>query len=148
MSEVSHAHESGPRVIPMLSYADAPAAIDFLQEAFGFAPLYRLDMPDGRVGHAEVGGHGVRIMLASEYPEMGLCSPRSLDVRHGQLYVYVDDVDAHYERARAAGATITATPEDQAHGDRIYRASDLEGHRWIFGTRLAAGSGNATGANA
>lgn len=129
------------RVIPMLSYADADAAIEFLERAFGFEPLYRLDMPDGRVGHAEVGGGGVRIMLASEYPEMGLCSPRSLDVRHGQVYVYVDDVDAHYQRARDAGATITAPPEDQDHGSRIYRASDLEGHRWIFATPLRDPSG-------
>jgi len=95
-----------------------------------------MDMPDGRVGHAEVGGDGVRIMLASEYPELGIASPRDLDTRYSQLYVLVDDVDAHYERARAAGATIVAEPLED-HGDRFYRSNDPEGHRWIFATPLA-----------
>ena len=98
--------------------------------------LYRLDMPDGRIGHAEVGGDGVRIMLASEYPEMGIGSPRNLDTRYSQLYVYVDDVDAHFDRAKSAGATIVAEPTDD-HGDRFYRTNDPEGHRWIFATPLA-----------
>jgi uncharacterized glyoxalase superfamily protein PhnB len=59
-------------------------------------------------------------------------SPRDLPARHGQIYCLVDDVDAHYRRARAAGATIASEPEDQPHGSRIYRALDPEGHRWIF----------------
>lgn len=125
-----------PLLIPMLSYRDAPAAIEFLSKAFGFDELYRLMMPDGRVGHAELGYDGVRVMLASEYPELGLCSPETLSVRYGQLLVYVDDVDAHYARAREAGAVITAEPEDQFYGDRTYRASDPEGHRWMFATRV------------
>ncbi len=128
-----------PRLVPMLSYADAPAAIDFLAKAFGFDELYRLEMPDGKIGHAELGYDGVRVMLASEYPALGLESPRALDTRYSQIYVSVDDVDAHYARAREAGATIAAAPADQDYGDRIYRASDPEGHRWIFGTRLSRG---------
>ena len=114
-----------PRVCPMLSYQDAAGAIEFLCKSYGFRELHRL----------EVGYEGVRIMLASEYPEMGICSPRDLDTRYSQLLVYVDDVDAHHARARAAGAVITAEPTN-AHGDRSYRTEDLEGHRWIFATDL------------
>lgn len=124
---------SSPRVCPMLSYRDAPAALEFLDKAFGFEELYRLDMPDGRIGHAEVGGEDVRIMIASEYPELGIGSPQDLDTRYSQLYVIVDDVDAHYERARTAGAVILSEPEED-HGARSYRANDPEGHRWIFAT--------------
>lgn len=124
-----------PRLIPMLAYADAAAAIEFLSKAFGFEELSRMEMPDGRIGHAELGYDGVRVMLASEFPSMGFQSQQSLPGHSSQIYVYVDDVDAHFERARAAGATITVEPEEQ-HGDRVYRASDPEGHRWLFATRL------------
>ena len=55
---------------------------------------------------------------------------------HSQVHCYVDDVDAHYERARAAGATIAAAPRDEDHGERSYRAVDPEGHRWIFATSV------------
>ena len=72
---------STARVCPMLSYHDAPAAIEFLCKAYGFEELFRMDMPDGRVGHAEVGGDGIRIMVASEYPEMGIGSPVSATLR-------------------------------------------------------------------
>jgi uncharacterized glyoxalase superfamily protein PhnB len=126
---------ASPRVCPMLSYRDASAAIEFLSKAFGFEEQFRMDMPDGRVGHAEVGCEGVRIMLASEYPELGLESPLSVDSRYSQLYVVVDGVDAHFERARAAGAVIVSEPMED-HGDRFYRVNDLEGHRWIFAQPL------------
>ena len=122
------------RIIPALVYADAPAAIDFLCNAFGFEERFRLPMPDGRVGHAELGYQDNVVMLASEYPELGLESPRNLPTRHCQIKCYVDDVDAHYTQAKAAGATIVAEPEDQFYGERMYRAVDPEGHRWMFGT--------------
>ena len=125
-----------PRVSPMLSYHDAAAAIEFLGKAFGFEELSRMEMPDGKIGHAEVGYDGVRIMLASEFPALAFESPRELETRYSQLYVIVDDVDAHYERALAAGAIIATAPQDE-HGDRCYRANDLEGHRWIFATPIA-----------
>jgi uncharacterized glyoxalase superfamily protein PhnB len=72
------------------------------------------------------------VYLASEWRETGLVSPRDLDGRHCQIMCYVDDVDAHFERAKKAGATIAAEPADQPHGHRIYRVVDPEGHRWIF----------------
>lgn len=125
------------RIVPMLVYADAPAALDFLVRAFGFKERYRMEMGDGRIGHAEVGYQDNIVMLASEFGEMGLASPRDQPTRHGQVMCYVDDVDAHYRHALAAGATVMAAPEDQDYGNRMYRAVDPEGHRWIFSMPLA-----------
>ncbi|HEX5065118.1 MAG TPA: VOC family protein [Myxococcota bacterium] len=124
------------RVIPMLVYRDAPAAIEFLRKAFGFSELYRLDMEDGRVGHAELAYEGNVVALASVYAELGFASPQDLPGIHCSLLWYVDDVDAHYRRALAAGATVVGEPTDQSYGDRSYRALDPEGGRWVFATRL------------
>ena len=124
-----------PRVSPMLAYRDARAAIEFLGKAFGFEELFRIELPDGKIGHAEVGYDGVRIMLADEFPAMGFESPSGTETRYSQLYVIVDDVDAHYERACAAGAVIVAEPAEE-HGERSYRVNDPEGHRWIFATPI------------
>lgn len=124
------------RIVPMLVYADAPAAVEFLTRAFGFEERFRLPMPDGRIGHAELGLGDNAITLASVYEELGFASPRDLAGRHAQILCYVDDVDAHHARAREAGATIAAPPADQFYGDRTYRAVDPEGHRWIFATHV------------
>ena len=120
------------RIVPMLPYADAPAAIAFLCRAFGFEERFRMDMPDGTIGHAELALGDDVVMLASVWREGGLTSPLELHALHAQIWCRVDDVDAHFARARAAGATLVGAPEDQAHGGRSYRALDLEGHRWIF----------------
>lgn len=119
------------QLIPYLSYADAPAAIDFLCRAFGFEETFRYPMDDGRVGHAELSSGDTRLFLASAYPELGFRSPRELEGVHGQVYCVIDDVDAHHAAAREAGATIAREPCEE-HGTRSYRAIDPEGHRWIF----------------
>ena len=130
------AENPAQRIYPYLQYDDAPAAIDFLVRAFGFEEVFRFPMDDGRLGHAEIKLGDATIMLASSYPEMGLVSPRSLDGLHSTVAVYVDDVDAHFERARAEGAQIDSEPEDQFYGDRSYRCRDPEGHRWSFSTHV------------
>jgi len=124
------------RIVPYLAYADAPAAIEFLCRAFGFEERYRMPMPDGRIGHAEIAYRGHVVMLASAYEEMGFNSPRALSAVHSQIHLLVDELDAHYQGAKAAGATITAAPKAQ-HGQRLYRAMDLEGHRWMFSEPLS-----------
>ena len=122
-----------PPVVAYIFYDDAPAAIEFLCKAFGFEETYRYPMPDGRIGHAELAYRGARaIYLASAHEEMGFQSPKDLPGVHCQMACQVDDLDAHHERARDAGATIAAEPQDQDHGDRMYRAVDPEGHRWMF----------------
>ena len=90
------------RFTPMIVYADAPAALEFLAEAFGFDERFRMDMPDGGVGHAEIGLGDEVVMLASEWGAGGVVSPLRLPSVHAQIHVHVDDVDAHFARARAA----------------------------------------------
>ena len=129
-------------IIPYLAYEDAPAAMAFLRDAFGFEERDRLVMNDGRIGHAEMAlGEGA-IFLASLWKEVGAMSPKDLPGNHCQIYCHVPDADAHFERARRAGATVINEPSDQ-HGERMYRAMDLEGHRWIFASSLR-GEGHAS----
>ncbi len=123
---------SNEQIIPYLAYDDAPGAIDFLCRAFGFTEAFRFPMDDGRVGHAELTLGDRALYLASLWPEMGFVSQRDLAGISSQVYCVVEDVDAHHARARAAGATIASPPADTPNGERVYRAVDPEGHRWIF----------------
>jgi PhnB protein len=128
--------EGTPQVMPYVHYEDAQAALEFLTTAFGFRERFRMDGPDGRIAHAEVetGDRGV-VMLGE--PGEGYRSPKNLDSQGtSSFYVYVDDVDEHHARAKAAGATIVREPEDQFYGDRNYGVVDLEGHEWYFATHV------------
>jgi PhnB protein len=113
-----------------------------LCRAFGFKERMRYPMPDGRIGHAELEYAGSTLMLASPFEGFGT-SPLKLDNVHGSVYCVVEDIDAHYARARAAGVTVVGEVVHQ-HGVRSYRAIDPEGHRWIFATPEGADAvGNA-----
>jgi uncharacterized glyoxalase superfamily protein PhnB len=138
-----------PPILPMLAYEDGPAAIDWLCTAFGFTENFRMVGDDGRVGHAELQLGDAVISLATPSPDYQ--SPKHhaetcAAARKWQevpwvingLVVYVDDVDAHAGRARAAGARLLSEPEDSDHGDRLYRVEDLEGQRWMFATPIAS----------
>jgi uncharacterized glyoxalase superfamily protein PhnB len=126
--------------ISAVIYRDPRAARDWLEKAFGFETTMVIEPPDGdvRMSHSEMsfGGRG-RIIVGAEWTEWAK-SPSSVAGANTQsLHVDVDtDIDAHCARARAAGAVITAEPEDQFYGDRTYRAVDLEGHVWTFGQRV------------
>jgi PhnB protein len=124
------------RIVPSLAYADAPKAIEFLSKAFGFRETYRYPMDDGRIGYAELVYQDSMISLASVFEGFGE-TPLKLPATSCTLRCYVDDVDAHYQRALEGGATITAEISED-HGLRMYRASDPEGHRWVFATELPA----------
>jgi MerR family transcriptional regulator, thiopeptide resistance regulator len=124
------------RIIPVLTYQDIAAAHDFLVAAFGFEAGGVSRTADGQAVHAEVRTGNAAIWLHRVTPEHALASPLSTDVAHSGLVVYVDEVDEHYERARAAGARIDAEPVDQPYGQREYGARDLEGHRWWFAAPL------------
>jgi uncharacterized glyoxalase superfamily protein PhnB len=132
------------RITPFIGYEDAAKAIEFLENAFGFVEDRSARYEeDGAVGHAELSLEGATIYLSTP---KDYASPRSLRetselarraydnpwVIDGH-FVEVADVDAHCERARAAGATILREPEEPGIGHRIYTAEDLEGHRWMFG---------------
>jgi uncharacterized glyoxalase superfamily protein PhnB len=127
--------EGYTRVTPYLLYEDSDAALEFLTSAFGFTEFVRMTDESGRVNHAEVkiGGDGV-VMLGT--PVSDYKNPKRLGGKTQNVYVYVDDVDAHYEQAKAAGAKITREPEDQFYGDRNYGVEDPEGHEWYFGTHV------------
>jgi uncharacterized glyoxalase superfamily protein PhnB len=123
------------RIVARLVYADAPAAIDFLCKAFGFRERFRYAEPDGRVGHAELIYADNMVALSSVYEGFGE-SPLKLPATASTLHCYVDDLDEHYAHARDHGATITMEPVED-HGMRFYRATDLEGHRWVFAKELS-----------
>ena len=126
----------------MISYEDGIAALEWLRKAFGFRETARLTTPAGKLSHGEMEAGKGLIMLASPTPEYRspkhhreICEqarkwstvPWIID----GVLVYVDDLDRHFKRAKAAGATILSEIEEGPPGRR-YRAEDLEGHRWFF----------------
>ena len=117
---------SYPTVSPYLYYEDAGAAMDWLIRTFGFRERMRGHRPDGQFGHGELAvGDGI-VMLGT--PE-GF--QRAAQHTFG-VYVHVDDVEAHYTRAKGEGATITDEPADQSYGVRSYGVLDCEGIQWWF----------------
>ena len=120
-------------VFPVLRYRDAHAAIDFLERAFGFERKAVHEGDDGVVQHAELGfGNGVIMLGSARDSEWSQHAPPP-----GSAAVYVvvrDDIDAHHDRAKAAGAQVVFGPADQDYGSRDYSARDPEGNLWSFGT--------------
>ena len=135
-------------VIPILFYEDGAAARNYILDRFGSQERERWADDDGTIVHAELVSGGETIMLATPTPDY--VSPkrmRELSAEARKMFevpyvidgvlVEVDDIDAHFERAIAAGATILSEPEDVPDvGVRHYRAEDLEGHRWMFSQDL------------
>ncbi|HEY2599761.1 MAG TPA: VOC family protein [Candidatus Dormibacteraeota bacterium] len=132
-------------VVPMIAYEDGNTAMDWLIEAFGFVEAERRRSADGRLTHGELAAGGGLIMLATPTPDYQgpkhhreTCDAarqwsRVPYIIDGVL-VEVENVAAHCERARAAGAFILSEPEDTPDGRR-YRVEDIEGHRWMFQER-------------
>jgi uncharacterized glyoxalase superfamily protein PhnB len=120
------------RIFPMLAYDDAPAATDFLCAAFGFVERSQMNGPAGTIAHAEVALAGKVVTLATTWKAGGMASPRNLPAIPTQLFCEVDDVDAHLDGAKSAGAVVVGEPETQPYGFRVYRVLDPEGHRWLF----------------
>ena len=126
--------DARPTFSPALSYRDNRAALAWLEQAFGFEPFMVILDQDDTILHAEMRfGDGV-IMVGAEW-SASRKSPASLGgVCTQTVHVHLrEDVDAHCERARAAGAVIEMEPQTQFYGDRTYRAVDPEGHVWTFG---------------
>jgi uncharacterized glyoxalase superfamily protein PhnB len=120
-------------MVPYFGYKNAAAALRWLAEAFGFEERQAYAAPDGTVMHAEMAfGGGVVMIGTGEPPAEGDAAATSPT---GQgIYVVVEDVDAHHERAKAAGARIDYGPDDTDFGTWRYRALDPEGYEWSFGT--------------
>jgi uncharacterized glyoxalase superfamily protein PhnB len=138
-----------PRISSSLYYEDAAVAIDWLCRAFGFEVQIKVEGEGGRIEHSELvfGGGLVMVSDASRYPYWRC--PRQIDGGNTQnMMVYVDDVEAHCKRARAAGAKITQEPETHDYGgdhwaDRSYGCEDVGGHNWWFSERLRTGTPKA-----
>jgi PhnB protein len=124
----------GP-VAPYLAYEDADAAIEWLTRVFGFTETLRSTGDDGKVNHAELDLEGGSIMLGA--PGGDYRGPKKTGgAQHVYIHAYVEDVDAHYERAKEAGANVLADPEDQVYGDRRYQVEDIDGHIWFFAQHI------------
>lgn len=115
-------------VVPILVYADAGKAVEWLCGAFGFTERLRAEHK-GAVMHAQLVAFGGDIMLGRQGAEF---RPPTRGEVSQYVHVAVDDVDAHHARAKAFGATIVAAPADKPFGERQYTAEDPEGHRWTF----------------
>ncbi len=117
--------DQAPNIYPFMRYADADAALKWLGQAFGFKEraVYRAgDGDDSPIQHAEISlGPGIVMFGQGDPSDKG-------------VYIAVDDADAHYEQAKAAGAEIVREIEDTPYGSREYTARDPEGHVWSFGT--------------
>ncbi len=116
-----------------LFYRDPWTALDWLEKAFGFERSMVIENKDGHLEHAEMRFGDGYIMLGYEWADF-VASPASIGGKNTQsIHVHLQDgIDAHCERAKAAGAEILMAPADQFYGDRTYRARDPEGHVWTF----------------
>ena len=121
-------------VTPYLFVNGAARAIEFYQKAFAAEEVMRCAEHAGKIAHAEIQIGDSRIMLADEFPEMGVRSPQSIGGSGMCILLYVTDVDARFQRAVAAGAKVLRPVQDQFYGDRSGTVEDPFGHMWTFAT--------------
>jgi uncharacterized glyoxalase superfamily protein PhnB len=130
--------EGPASIVPTMRYRDAPAAIEWLCRAFGFERQMVVTDPTGIVAHAQlVFGNGMIMLGTAQGGEFGrhIKQPQDIDRCETQsAYIIVPDADAHYARAKAAGAEILIDIKDESYGGRGYTCRDLEDHIWNFGT--------------
>jgi uncharacterized glyoxalase superfamily protein PhnB len=122
-------------ITPYVLYADCAAALDWLARAFGFEEVLRYVGEEGYVNHAEMKVGDGHIYMGD--PGDHYRNPKELGQDTVGLYVLVDDVDAHFERAKAAGAEILREPRNEEYGERRYDVVDPEGQRWYFAQTIA-----------
>jgi len=121
-------------VTPFLTVRDAGRAIDFYKQAFGAIEKGVMKDADGKVLHAELMIGNSIIMLSDEFPKYGALSPQSIGGTPMGLHIYVDGVDAAFERAVKAGAHVEMPVMDQFWGDRYGKLKDPFGHSWSIAT--------------
>jgi len=121
---------------PFLTVRDAARAIEFYKQAFGAEERGVAKGPDGKVMHAELKIGDSIIMLGDEYPDFGSLSPQSIGGSGMGLHIYLDGVDAAFDRAVKAGAQVEMPVMDQFWGDRYGKLTDPFGHKWSIGTHI------------
>ena len=136
MANVKPIPDDYPQVSPYLCVDDAGAALDFYAKVLGAKERMRLAEPDGRIGHAELQLGDSVIMLADEFPDIGVRSPKAIGGSPVTLSVYVEDVDAVFDRAIAAGAKSLRPVKMEFYGDRSGQFEDPFGHRWSIATHV------------
>ena len=136
MADVQPIPDGYPRVTPYLIIDGAAAAIEFYEKVLGAKERFRMDAPGGRLGHAELELGESLIMLADEFPDMDIRGPKTFGGSPVTISVYVEDVDAVFAAALAAGGTSVRPVEDQFYGDRNGQFEDPFGHRWSVATHV------------
>ena len=121
-------------VTPYLIVRGGNEAIEFYKRSFGAVELFRFPSPDGKIGHAEIKIGDSPIMLADEYPDLGYKGPLTIGGSAVSLMIYVEDVDAVFNRAVEAGATVKEALQDKFYGDRLGTLTDPFGHVWHVAT--------------
>jgi len=134
--ELADAELTIHEVYPYLRVHNSAEAIDFYARAFGAKELFRLSEPSGRIGHAEIKIGPTTLMLADEYPEMGIKGPHSVGATTVSIHLHVSDVNRLFDRAVAAGATVVRPLQDQFYGERSGTVRDPFGHEWLLGGHL------------
>ncbi|MEQ8325308.1 MAG: VOC family protein [Cytophagales bacterium] len=132
----SHIYPGANSLNTYLNVTNCDQAIAFYKEAFGAVEKLRLLMPDGKIAHAEIEIEGSILMLAEENPEWGTKSPQSLGGNPVTMSIYVEDADAAFNRAIAAGATLVMPLKDEFYGDRSGQVMDPFGYKWAIATHV------------
>ncbi len=120
---------------PYLVVRDAKKAIDFYIKAFGAKELYRLETPEGKIGHCELQIGDSRIMFSDESPKMGAFAPSETE-KSFSLVLYVENVDELFARAVSAGAKVIRGLQNEFYGDRMGTLEDPFGHKWSLATHI------------
>ena len=136
MAVVKPIPDGYPQVTPYLCVDGAKDAIEFYSKVLGAKERMHMPTPDGKIGHAELELGDSLIMLADEFPEMGVRGPKAVGGTPVMIMIYVEDVDAVFDAAVAAGATALRPMEDQFYWDRTGQFEDPFGHRWSVATHV------------
>jgi len=121
-------------VTPYLAVEDANRAIEFYKEAFGAEEVVRMPGPEGKIAHAELQIGDSKLMLSDPFEQSSVRPPAERGGPTASIFLYVDDVDATFEQATDAGATVTMPLEDMFWGDRFGSVTDPFGHVWSLAT--------------
>lgn len=122
-------------ITPYLICKNAEAAIEFYARAFGAREMFRIG-ESGFIGHAEIRIGNALIMLADEFPDMGILGPKSIGGTAVSLHLYVEDVDSFADKAVAEGLKVLRPVANQFYGDRSGHFEDPFGHKWSFATHI------------
>jgi len=136
MSQVKAVPDGYHSIQPYLHIRGAAEAIDFYKKAFDATERMRMPQGDGRIGHAEIQIGDSVIMLADEFPEKDIYSPKHFGGSAVSIMLYVEDCDATYKQALNAGAKSLREPADQFYGDRTAGVEDPFGFQWWLGTHV------------